>query len=141
MRKPEQRLWDRMKYGLKDRIYLERVENVVNPGRPDVDVMMNGVMLPIELKAIATWPRGNNTPVLGKARGLNKNQLNWWLQWRRWGGRGFILVGIEQELFSVTSEFSDQINSFTSEHFKSRRITWAEFLIQIKRESQCVLRP
>lgn len=141
MRKQEQKLWDRMRKGLNGSVYLERVENVVNPGRPDVDVMWGGVTLPIELKAISAWPSRSETPVLGRGKGLNQNQLNWWFQWARSGGRGFILVSVDGDTFAVPGELSDQVNRFTAAHFSARRVTWAEFLVQIKREAQCVRKP
>lgn len=138
MRKPEQRLWDRLRQGLNGQCYLERVENVVNPGRPDVDAMVNGITIPLELKSIEAWPQRKSTPVLGKKNGLNKNQLNWWLRWRWFGGRGFIVVSVHDESFAISSDLSDQINSFTRAHFESRRVTWAEFVVQIKREASQV---
>lgn len=127
-----------MRQGLQGQAYTERVENVVSPGRPDVDVMWNGVTLPIELKAIEGWPRRKDTPVLGKANGLNQSQLNWWLKWQRFGGRGFILVSVAEDTFAFPAEASEAINTCAAAHFASRRVTWAEFLVQIKREAQCV---
>lgn len=141
MRKQEQKLWDRMRHALKDQVYLERIENVVTPGRPDVDVMHNGITLPVELKSIPAWPRKSTTPVLGRAHGLSQNQLNWWLQWQRWGGRGFILVSVAGELFAMPGKFSEEINSCNVAHFVARRVTWAEFVLAIKQEAECVQRP
>jgi len=138
MRKEEQRLWDRMRYSLKDKVYLERMENVVNPGRPDVDAVWRGVVLPIELKVrVGGWPERDATPVLG-CKGLNQNQLNWWLNWRRWGGSGFILVGIQGEIFSVPAASSDRVNSMNSKELYAHKTTWMDLVEQIMKEASCI---
>lgn len=137
MRKQEQKLWDRMRHCLKDHIYLERIENVVGPGRPDVDTLWAGIVLPVELKALAVFPQRPTTPVLG-GKGLNQNQLNWWLNWKRWGGSGFILVGAAGELFAVPAKFSDDINNFNLQQLATYRTTWPEFITQIKQEAACL---
>lgn len=137
MRKQEQRLWDRMRHALKDQVYLERMENVVNPGRPDIDAVWEGVSLPIELKAIEEWPVRAATPVLG-GKGLNQNQLNWWLNWKRWGGSGFIVVGVGAELFAFNAQHSDELNNFSRDCFSMHRITWVDLISLIKEESKCL---
>lgn len=137
MRKQEQKLWDRMRHCLKDKVYLERVENVVNPGRPDVDVLWDGVVLPIELKALEAFPQRASTPVLG-GKGLNQNQLNWWLNWRRWGGSGFIVAGVAGEIFAVPAKFSDEVNGFTRSQLTQHATTWQELITQIKQEVKCL---
>lgn len=137
MRKQEQKLWDRMRHCLKDHVYLERVENVVNPGRPDVDTLWEGIVLPIELKALENFPKRLTTPVLGD-RGLNQNQLNWWLNWRRWGGSGFIVIGISGALCAVPAKYSDEVNDFNHLHLLNFQTTWQDLITQIKRESACL---
>lgn len=137
MRKQEQKLWDRMRHSLKDHVYLERIENVVNPGRPDVDTLWDGVVLPVELKALETFPKRDATPVLGGS-GLNQNQLNWWLNWRRWGGSGFVVIGIAGELFAVPAKFSDDVNYFTRSQLANFKTTWQELIKQIKQETTCL---
>ncbi len=137
MRKQEQKLWDRMRHALKDHIYLERIENVVNPGRPDVDALWDGIVLPVELKALEAFPLRDATQVLG-GRGLNQNQLNWWLNWKRWGGSGFIVIGIAGELFAVPARWSDDVNWFDREMLSRYKVTWKELITQIKQEAVCL---
>ena len=136
MREKEQKLWDRMRHGLKDLVYLERIENVVNPGRPDVDTLWEGVVLPIELKAIDRWPQRAGTPVLG-GKGLNQNQLNWWLTWKHWGGSGFIVVGVGLDMFAVPARLSEEVNAMTRERLQQFRSSWAELFFDIKVEAKC----
>ena len=137
MRKKEQKLWDRMRSALKTEVYLERIENMVSAGRPDVDAMWEGIVLPIELKAAAEFPKRPSTPVLGR-EGLNLNQLNWWLNWKRWGGSGLIVVSVGRAVYAIPAEFSDEVNSFTSIRFLDYKVDWAELLEIIKKEITCL---
>lgn len=132
MRKPEQRLWDRMRKALGQKYYLERIENGVSAGRPDVDLMWRGIVLPFELK-VGTYPKRPSTPILGKS-GLNQNQLNWWLTWRKHGGQGFILVGVEQDIFLVPGKYSEQVNDFTHADMAEFYCQWNEFSTQIYKQ-------
>lgn len=140
MRRPEQLLWDRMRRAIGREFYLERVENLVMPGRPDVDVMWRGMTLPVELKSRATMPSRTATPALGASHGLNPNQLNWWLRWTQCGGSGFIVVEIRDILFAIPSEFSEQINRMTMAEFRPHAATWAQFADTIRQEIQHIKR-
>jgi hypothetical protein len=98
MRKPEQRLWDRLRKAAVGKIYTERIENLVGVGRPDLDTLVAGSFVPIELKQIAAWPVRVGTRVMGE-RGLSQVQKNWHLTWRRWGGNSLVVVGVGFEVF------------------------------------------
>jgi hypothetical protein len=139
MRKLEQRLWDRMRKHLLGVMYVERVENVVSPGRPDVDVMIHGVTLPIELKAVANYPVRPSTPVLGRAHGLNVNQLNWWLRWQRLGGVGAILIGVRLDIYLVPGKHADEVNGWTQDQLSKYQQTWDGLWKELEKGSQCVL--
>ena len=52
-RRPEQLLWDRLRKVAANRLYTERIENLVGVGRPDVDTLVAGNFMPFELKQIA----------------------------------------------------------------------------------------
>lgn len=117
MRLPEQRLWDSMRNRLKGRgIRLERIENAVGSGRPDIDALYKGNFTTIELKAVEAWPARPLTPVLGR-KGLNPDQQNWHMDWASYGGRSLIIVGVgtgnEREVFAFLGTFHDQINTMT----------------------------
>jgi len=137
MRKTEQRLWDRMRHAIKDQLYYERIENMVGTGRPDIDIGHAGIFFPVELKAVAAYPARPTTPVLG-ARGLSQKQKNWWLRWRSFGGEGFILVGVELDLFCVLAQHSEVLNSFTKTELEKFATSWPEFIHTVKREAQCI---
>ena len=118
MRKPEQRLWDRLRKAAGARIHTERIENVVGVGRPDVDTLVAGSFVPIELKQVPAWPARSATRVLGD-RGLSQVQRNWHLTWRRWGGTSLIVVGVEDEVFTFSGATADHVNEYNTREFRS----------------------
>ena len=77
MRKKEQLLWDAMKRALSPRLRLQRVENLVGEGMPDVYVGLSGKW--VELKAVDKVPKRPDTPLLGDKTGLRLSQVNWHL--------------------------------------------------------------
>lgn len=94
MRLPEQRFWDRARRALSPYLHIERVENVLAAGMPDIWVLApSGLVTPVELKAVAGLPARNTTRVLGNA-GLNQHQKNWHMTWHQHGGRSAYLVGV-----------------------------------------------
>lgn len=71
---------------------LERVENGVSVGMPDVYAVGQGVSCWVELKASEALPKRPSTPLLG-GDGLTVEQRNWHMDHARFGGRSFVLVG------------------------------------------------
>jgi len=90
MRKPEQRLYDTMKTHCADGVRLERVENAVNTGMPDVHCIRRGVTVWIELKVVHR-PARLSTPLI-KSATMRRDQVAWHLSYTRAGGRSAILV-------------------------------------------------
>lgn len=94
MRKPEQRLWDRFSAAARrERLYCERVENLVARGTPDV----YGVGWWMELKAAPRPPARASTRLLGD-KGLNRDQVNWHIAHAAAGGVSFVLIGVGSSL-------------------------------------------
>ncbi len=120
-RRPEQRLWDRLRKAALGKIHTERIENVVGVGRPDVDTLVAGSFVPVELKQIEGWPKRANTRVLGD-KGLSQAQKNWHLIWRRWGGTSLIVVGVGDEVFAFSGERADEINEYSSTEFVNKSV-------------------
>ena len=113
MRKPEQRLWDRMRRNLAQRdVLLERIENLVATGTPDIHALCRGVHTWVELKEAPTPPVRSTTPLLGGGRGLRDAQKNWLMMWHRHCGRAVVVIGVgSTELLVVPGKFGDAINS------------------------------
>ncbi len=117
-RRPEQRLWDRLRKVAAGRLHTERIENVVGVGRPDVDTLVAGSFVPIELKQIDKWPVRATTRVMGD-RGLSQVQKNWHLTWRRWGGTSLIVVGVVDEVFAFSGATADHVNEYNTREFRA----------------------
>ena len=117
-RRPEQRLWDRLRAAAAGRLYTERIESVVGVGRPDLDTLVSGSFVPIELKQVARWPARASTRVLGD-KGLSQVQKNWHLAWRRWGGTSMIVVGVVDEVFAFNGATADHVNEYNTQQFRS----------------------
>ena len=123
MRLPEQRLWDRFRRN-SGRLWLNRVENLVGVGDPDVEtIAVGGIVSKVELKAKETPPKRATTPLLGRD-GLTVQQRNFMLNWVQHGGRGFVLIGIgigssaEQHLLSGVH--ADEVNNWSLAEIRRR---------------------
>lgn len=96
MRLPEQKLWDALsRHGRACGLLLERIENVLASGTPDVHGLgARGGAFWIEMK-VAKTPARAVTPVFGAGRGLTTDQENWLLRYAKAGGRAFVLARSE----------------------------------------------
>jgi len=82
------------------RFHLERVENIVNDGTPDVDYVIDGVPGQIELKFSDTAPR-DTSQVLGLGHGMRRSQIVYASR-RTWaGGRLWCLIGNQQATWLI----------------------------------------
>ena len=99
---------------------LERIENGVVAGTPDVHVLCRGGLSAwVELKAVATWPLRANSMVLCEERGLSIAQRNWFLRATQLGfRRAYILVGVgSRGVYMFPGVVADRVNSFTRQQF------------------------
>lgn len=117
MRRPEAKFWDRVKRNLKKYpIFLNRVENIVGTGDPDVEALANGLCTKIELKAVLNAPKRHDTPLLGDSHGTLQTQRNWHLEWQRYKGRSIFLVGVGSFTFyAIDGSHHDELNDMTLE--------------------------
>jgi hypothetical protein len=123
MRQREQRLWDRMRTALRQYVRLERVENVMSVGMPDVIACANGRVVWIENKAVEAYPKRAATPVLGKGAGLSQEQMNWHAGWKGWGGKSLICVGVgPRDIYVLDGIHADLINTYTQEELALRAV-------------------
>ena len=121
MRKTERRLWDRMRRALNGRVRLERIENIVTNGMPDVLATCNHVAF-VELKAVEAPPVREMTRVLGD-KGLSIEQRNWHLDFARWGGCSYILIGVGIEhLFMINGRRADEVNNMSMSELKKHSL-------------------
>jgi hypothetical protein len=92
---------------------LERIENVLVPGMPDVNGCFDGREFWIETKQ-PREPVRASTPLFGSNHDLSQDQLNWFLRQRNAGGNGIIYVQTDKltRLF-IGAEFADIVNEAT----------------------------
>lgn len=126
MRKPEQRLWDRLRRARPPGLYLERIENMVGEGRPDVDALWHGYFTPVELKAQPRLPVRADTRVFGDD-GLSVEQCNWHLNWARHGGRSLIIAQAGSWLLAWDGRDADRFNDAELDSLRSRALAAREF--------------
>lgn len=131
MRKPEQRLWDAMRKAAPADFWLERVENVVADGMPDVAVLCSGCW--VELKA-TTLPKRQTTKVLGDG-GLRLSQKNWHKDAVKHGTRCYTLIRDNlHQLYLVPATHSDNLNEMNITQLKAASVagTWEQIFKELK---------
>ena len=140
--KPEARLWQVMKdkMGLPGLDRLDRVENAVISGQPDVNGCLAGEDVWVELKA-PTEPK-RATTVLMTSNGnhpLLQSQINWFARQRQAGGIAFILVRTDKRMMLVDgTKHADDFNKWTVSEMVTNSI--AVFSVPTKQEEWRLLR-
>ena len=111
MRKKEQLLWDSFRRNMPPALDLQRVENIVGDGMPDVYIGCSGKW--VELKAPPERKRPT-TPLLGR-EGLRTSQINWHLKHSAMNApESFILVRtFAGELLLVPGRVAPIINALS----------------------------
>lgn len=110
MRKPEQKLWDSMRRQAPVNLWLQRIENRVAAGMPDIVCMFMRHTSWVELKA-AKLPQRKETRVLGND-GLNQDQINWHILCYQQNCISFILVRDDaMNLYLIPGRHAAIINS------------------------------
>jgi len=137
MRKPEQRLWDSMRRNNKKQLHtinLERVENVVTVGMPDIYVKYYSSECWVELKT-CKLPKRETTRVLGD-KGLSQDQINWHQKHNVYGLRSYILIKADKKLFLLPNKYAERINDMTQIQLflASQAMSW-EQIFEVLRKS------
>lgn len=89
---------------------LDRIENVVGVGTPDVNFCINGVDGWIEMKS-PKEPVRKTSKLLNHP--LNQDQKNWFLRQCNAGGRAFILICTNKRWMLIDGSLADVINDMT----------------------------
>lgn len=134
----EKDLWKKIQRGFGQVIdgvggRMDRVENGVVEGMPDVSLCAGGIDTWVELKYVAKWPSRANTRVLGDY-GLRPEQINWHLRQARAGGSSWILVGVGKEMYLARGAEAKEVNGWVSEDWfkKGHRISgWDELYLKL----------
>lgn len=109
MRLPEQRLYDSFVRNMPSAWWIQRVENVLVAGMPDLWVAPGEVW--IELKAPP--PKKRSTSLLLGSAGLNREQINWHIKAQSMGVRSYVLVRAGQGLFLIEGGHALEVNDWS----------------------------
>lgn len=117
-------------------LWLQRVENGLAAGMPDVVALFAGRVTWLELKVNEEPPARPSTPVLGKEHGCNNEQINWHLDWARCDGHSRILIGVgrgrARQLFYVPGALARDVNAMTMTQLASFRTDWSALRHHLK---------
>lgn len=121
MRKPEQQVYDRMKKNRPYTLWLQRVENLVSEGMPDVHYASPVNSGWVELKA-AKKPKRVTSKLLG-SKGLRQSQINWFLKAQTKCLVTFILIqDSEGELYLIHGQEAATVNDCSVERLRELRL-------------------
>jgi len=96
----------------RDRI--DRIENIVVFGMPDINMCISGVEVWVEQKS-PKEPKRASTALFGSNHKLSIEQRNWFLRQKNAKGRGFILICSDKRWMLIDGRFADDVNNFTVE--------------------------
>jgi hypothetical protein len=102
---------------------MDRVENVVMAGMPDINFCAEGVEVWIEMKS-PTEPKRDGTPLFGSNHRLSIDQENWFLRQCTAGGRGFVLISTDKRWLLIAGHDVTLINT-ASTGFLLNRAVWS----------------
>lgn len=91
---------------------LDRIENVVVTGMPDINMCIGGVEVWIEQKS-PKEPVRRTTPLFGSNHKVSQEQANWMLRQRKAGGRCYFLISTDKRWILVGGFLADQLNTMT----------------------------
>jgi len=94
----------------RDRI--ERVENILVIGMPDVNCCINGVESWIEIKS-PTEPKRQTTKLFGSNHKLSQEQMNWFKTQIDAGGYCWVLIITNHRWMIIHGKHADDINNLT----------------------------
>lgn len=94
------------------RFRVNRVENVLLPGMPDINYCSGGREGWIETKA-PKEPKRDDTPLFGSNHKISQDQMNWHLDQTQNGGRSFIYIQTDKRRMLISGRLADKINTAT----------------------------
>ena len=100
---------------------LDRVENVVGTGMPDVNFCSRGVECWIEMKS-PKEPKRASTPLFGSNHKLSQDQKNWLLRQCRAGGFSYVLIATDKRWMLISGRHADDLNGLTVLELLSRSV-------------------
>lgn len=114
MRLKEQRLWDSFRKAAPPDVLLERIENLVSDGTPDVLVGIGGRWAWIENKA-PEEPKRETTALMTGGKGLRQSQINWHVKAASLGLPSYVLIrgAHNKRIYLVSGKHALRLNQLT----------------------------
>lgn len=138
MKGGEARLWARMRTGIADKCFVQRVENMVGEGVPDVWLCskITGEGAWIELKARTIAPVRASTPIFSGDSGLRPAQVSWIHSRASAGAAIYVLGQCEDWVFLIHGRYARDLAGMTADDLvltadwygSARRTDWAAML-------------
>jgi hypothetical protein len=91
---------------------LDRVENLVGNGWPDVNGCFEGVEFWIEIKE-PVEPKRPSTPLFGSNHRLSQEQMNWFKRQSLASGLGYVYIDTGKHRILMGGRLADKINGMT----------------------------
>lgn len=97
--------------------HVQRIEDAVSAGIPDVNFCVHGREGWVEVKWRSHWPRRPDTPVRTT---LSAIQTMWIEDRRRAGGRAWVLLQVERDVFLVDGNEAGELrNGLTRDQLRA----------------------
>lgn len=122
MKGGEARLWTRMRAGVVDLCWVQRIENMVGAGCPDVVLHQkaDGQCAFVELKCRPLSPVRSNTPVFSGSYGLRADQVAFIHSRASAGAAIFVLGQCSGELWLVHGREARELATYSREMLNQR---------------------
>ena len=91
---------------------IDRIENIMVTGMPDINYCMRGVDGWIELKS-PKEPKRETTALFSQNHKVTQEQKNWFLQQRNAGGSAYFLIATDKRWMLIHGNWADSINEMT----------------------------
>ena len=109
----EQNDYKRLRMNMKQPMdRLERIENVVGIGTPDINFCIEGMEGWVEMKS-PTTPKKKGTPLFGSNHKLSQDQKNWFKKQCNAKGNGYILICTKPRWMLIDGCWADKVNDLT----------------------------
>jgi len=122
-------VWTQLRDNAPPFARLNRVENNVGFGIPDVNGCFLGNEFWIEIK-IGTIRRDPEQPIFDKKYGMTVEQINWHIEQNQAGGRSFILLRIGENLFLVEGHKASRVNQWTLDALVEESLIWSALPVE-----------
>ena len=96
----------------KGRDRLDRVENVVVNGMPDINYCSEGVECWLEQKS-PKEPKRTTTKLFGSNHKVSQDQMNWFMRQMKAEGNAYFLIVTDKRWMLIGGEHADKINEMT----------------------------